>query len=129
MSKYWGQFGADGVVFSVVQSVEKPDSPSVRECAGFGDLGKKWDGEKFVVVASSPRFKVWSKPEFVLSIGQTAFDAIVDGNDKSLRFAKYVLDSAGSVDLNVPEYAAMVDLLKAKNLITATKLAELKAQV
>lgn len=129
MPKFFAESGGDGIVFSVVQSEVKPDSLNVRECAGFSDLGKKWDGEKFVAVAAAPRYKVWSKPEFVLSIGQAAFDSIVDGNDKALRFAKYVLDSAGSVDPNVKEYADMIDLLRAKNLITAAKLAELKALV
>lgn len=126
MLKYFAEFGLDGIVFSIVQSEVAPVSPNVRECAGYQDLGKKWDGAKFVAVAKPARYKVWSKPQFILTIGKTAFDSIVDGADKDLRFAKYVLDSADSVDMNVPEYVALVDLLRAKNIITAAQLTALK---
>lgn len=129
MPKFYAESGVDGVVFSVVQSDVKPDSPNVRECAGFHVLGQKWDGAKYVAVVAAPVYKVWSKPQFILSIGQAAFNSIIDGTDKDLRFAKYVLDSADSVDMNIPDYVAMVELLKTKGLITAAKLTELKAQV
>lgn len=129
MPKFYAESGGDGVVFSVVQSEVKPDSPNVRECAGMHILGQKWDGAKFVVVSAAARFKVWSKPQFILSIGQAAFNSIIDGVDKDLRFAKYVLDSGDFVDMNVPEYADLVTLLNTKGLITAAKLAELKATV
>ncbi|MEN0037461.1 MAG: hypothetical protein AAGC78_10340 [Cellvibrio sp.] len=129
MNKFYAQFGADGVVFSVLESGNKPDSPNVKECEGRHVLGQKWDGAKFVVLPAVTQYKIWSKPQFILSIGKTAFDAIIDGADKDLRFAKYVLDSADAVDMNVPDYVSLVDLLRTKNLITAAKLAEIKAQV
>lgn len=130
MSKLYAQFDmVTGVIYSVVQSSSAPVGPNVVEVQVSDCLGKKWDGGKIVAAPVVPIYKVWSKPAFVLSIGRAAFDSIVDGGDKDLRFAKYVLDSAGSVDLNVPEYAAMVEMLKTKGVITAAKLAELKAQV
>lgn len=128
MPKYFAEFGLDGIVFSVVQSDVAPVSPNVKECAGNQDLGKKWDGDKFIAVAKPVRFKVWSKPQFILTIGQASFNSIVDGADKDLRFAKYVLDSADAVDMNVPEYVALVDLLRAKNIISVAQLAALKVQ-
>jgi len=126
MSKFFAEYGADGVVFSVVQSEAAPDAQNIVECSGFDDLGKKFDGKNFIAVAVPVRFKVWSKPEFVLALGRAVFDAITDGNDKDLRFAKYVLDSASSVDMNDPRYVGLVDMLRAKNLIDAAKLAALK---
>ncbi len=126
MPRYFAESGPDGIVFSVIQGDVKPDSPNVRECAGFHILGNKWDGSKFVAVAVAPRYKVWSKPQFILQLGKTTFDAIIDGTDKDLRFAKYVLDSADAVDMNVAEYVSLVDLLRAKNIITAAQLTALK---
>ena len=128
MRNFFAEFGADGVVFSVLQSDVAPVSQNVKECAGVHVLGQKWDGAKFVVVAPVLRPKVWSKPQFILLVGKTAFDAIIDGSDKDLRFAKYVLDSADAVDMNVAEYVALVELLRTKNLITAAQLTALKVQ-
>jgi hypothetical protein len=128
MSKFFAQFANDGFVFSVVESEKKPEGADIVECSGFDDLGKKWDGKNFIILPPVKRFKIWSKPEFVLALGRSVFDAITDGTDKDLRFAKYVLDSASAVDMNDPRYVALVDMLRAKNLIDAAKLAALKVQ-
>lgn len=127
MPELFAQFGSDGVVFNV--SDKKPGIENVIECGGYDVLGKKWDGEKFVSVPAPVRYKIWSKPDFILTLGQSVYDSIVDSEDKGLRFAKYVLDSADSVDMNNPQYVALVDMLKVKNLIDAAKLAALKVQV
>lgn len=126
MPKYFAQWGADLIVFAVTESEGVIAGANVAECAGYQVIGQKREGNKFVVVAKTARYKVWSKPQFILTIGKTAFDSIVDGADKELRFAKYVLDSADSVDMNFPEYVALVDLLRAKNIITAAQLTALK---
>lgn len=128
MSKFYAQWGADSVVFSVVESSTPITGDNIAECLGNEVLGQKRSANKFVPVVVAPRFKVWSKPQFILTIGKTSFDSIVDGADKELRFAKYVLDSADAVDMNVAEYVALVELLKTKNIITAAQLAALKVQ-
>lgn len=123
MSKFFAQYDDNGIVFSVVQSSVKPDALNVRECAGFDDLGKKWDGGKFVAVQKELRFKVFDKPRFIYALGLDVFNAINAGADQSLTFYKYILDNSPHVDMNIPEFRAMVESLHVAGLIDAQKLA------
>lgn len=125
MSKFFAQIDQNNIIFAVSDS--KPYGDSI-ECEGFDDIGKKYNAttKQFETLAKPVRYKIWSRNDFILSLGQAVFDAIVDGNDKAMRFAKYLLDGSPVVDINDPRYMALVDLLLAKKLITAKKMAEIK---
>lgn len=97
----------DGIAFAVLNTAGSPVGNFVE--GGASDLGKKWDGAKFI--DAPKKYKVWSKTAFVTICGQAVFDAIVDGSSKQLRYFKYILDSAEIVDINIPQYFAMVKLL------------------
>lgn len=125
----YAQFGEDKIVYSITDSTVPIVGANIVEVGDDSCMGKKWDGAKFIAVPAPVRYKIWSKPDFILTVGKAAFDIITDGADKDLRFAKYVLDSADSVDMNNPQYVALVDMLRAKNIIDAAKLAALKVQV
>jgi hypothetical protein len=98
-----------GVASSSTESSVEMVSPDLIRVQDFSNLGRLWDGQKFV--DAPKRYKVWSKTAFVTICGQAVFDAIVDGQSKELRYFKYILDSSVIVDLNIPEYFAMVKLL------------------
>lgn len=122
MSRFWAEYDAGGNVFSVVQSDKKPESVNVRECAGYDDLGKKWDGEKFVEQAKELRYQIFEKPRFIYALGLDVFNAINASANDELIFYKYILDNSPHVDMNIPEFRAMVEQLKVVGLIDQQKL-------
>lgn len=109
MHKKYLQIDSNGFAFAFTESGIVLVGADLIEVQDASDLGKKWDGEKFIDVPK--RYKVWSKTAFVTVCGQVVFDAIVDGTSKELRYFKYILDSSDIVDLNIPQYFAMVKLL------------------
>jgi hypothetical protein len=128
MRNYFAQWGADGVVFSVVESSEIISGVNVVECAGYDVLGKKWDGENFVDVPKVLRYKVWDKPQFIFMLGKNVLAAINSGANDDLAFYKYILENSPHVDLNVFEFREMVTELNVGGLIDEAKLAELLVQ-
>lgn len=111
MQKTFGYLNAQNIVDTIIRGEIVP--PGGVECSEY-DLGKKWDGSKFV--DAPKRYKVWSKTAFVTICGQSVFDAIMDGNDKELRYYKYILDGSDVVDLNIPAYFGMVQSLNTKKI-------------
>lgn len=45
---YFAQMNSENIIFSVVQSDEKPVGENIIEAPGYGVLGKRWTGENFV---------------------------------------------------------------------------------
>ncbi|HCS65464.1 MAG TPA: hypothetical protein DIW64_16140 [Cellvibrio sp.] len=128
MNKYYAQWGADFIVFAVVESPGVIAGANVAECSGYGVVGKKRSGGKFVDVPKIKQYKVWSKPEFIMLLGQQVYEAINSTADKQLQFFKYILDSAPHVDMNDANYRGMVQQLRVVNLIDDAKLAALLVQ-
>jgi hypothetical protein len=125
MKKYI-ELGVDGVAFSMLETAVEPVGNFIE--GDESNLGKKWDGKKFVDVVIPKKYKVWSKTAFVTICGRADFDAIVDGADKDLRYFKYILDSADIVDMNVPQYFGMVKLLNDKKIMSDAIFAALTVQ-
>lgn len=108
MYKYL-QIDSNGIAFAFTESHGELLGADLIPVADNSNMGKKWDGK--VWVEAPKKYKVWSKTAFVTICGQAVFDVIVDGTSKELRYFKYILDSSDVVDLNIPQYFAMVKLL------------------
>jgi hypothetical protein len=123
MFKYFAQFDQAGLVVAVIQSTLKPDASNIIECEGDEVIGMRWDGESFLEVPREPAYKIFDKPLFIYALGVDVFNAINSTNDDTLKFYKYILDNAPYVNMNIPEFRAMVEYLHEVELIDADKLA------
>lgn len=123
MAKVYGYLNAQNVVEVTIKSEVAP--VGYVECEE-GDFGKKWDGTKFI--DAPKKYKVWSAVAFVTICGQAVYDAIMDGNQKDLRYFKYILDKADVVDLNIPQYFGMVQLLKTRGIMSQAIFDQLTVQ-
>lgn len=124
MLKNYLELNAAGVAFALLSTEREPVGNFVE--GDISNLGKKWDGSKFI--DEPKKYKVWSKTAFVTICGQSVFDAIVEGNSKPLRYFKYILDSADVVDLNIPQYFAMVKQLNDVKIMSNETFAALTVQ-
>jgi hypothetical protein len=123
MPKFFAQWGGDFVVNSVTESTEIIEGANVAECDGYHVIGKKREGDIFVDVSKPLRYKIFEKPRFIVALGEAVYFQIKAAEGTSFEFYRYTLDNSPHVDMNIPEFRAMVEALHTAGLIDAEKLA------
>lgn len=88
-------------------NISRPNqAPMEGDWVQIGRVKKQYHAP--VIVEEKKLFPVWSKVEFLLTVGEDVVDAIEGSTNKKMRYVRKLFDAVDTIDLNDERYMKFI---------------------